>query len=326
MKKQTWNLITVDGTIYVVKKNGKRVRLIKVISLGGGLQSTALLLLSLHGVIERADCAVFADTGWERQATYDNVAMLKEYAKQFDFPIYTVKGYTSVRDQALNPTHYDFVYMPVYQKRANTPVRQKGQTKRQCTDWFKLKPIKEFLKNEYGKTAYFERWIGISLDEAMRMRESDVLSEINRYPLAMELRWTRANCAEWLVKQGFGIPSKSACIGCPYHGNDTWLALTEEERQDVIELDESLRDLPVRKGKEHRQKPKLTQKGQGELIDLQEFDDRNDIESQAPDSRDLQYFLHQGCRELREFFDSPDLQLEIFPDLENEECTGMCFL
>ena len=39
--------------------------MLRILSLGAGVQSTALLLMSIRGEIDRRDCAIFADTGWE---------------------------------------------------------------------------------------------------------------------------------------------------------------------------------------------------------------------------------------------------------------------
>ena len=99
-----------------------------MLSLGGGLQSTTLLLLSLHGKLPKIDFALFADTGWERQATYENVEMLREYAAGFDVPIFTVEGYTSVRRPSTQPDFGNFIHMPVFT--LNTKTGNKGQTKK----------------------------------------------------------------------------------------------------------------------------------------------------------------------------------------------------
>jgi 3'-phosphoadenosine 5'-phosphosulfate sulfotransferase (PAPS reductase)/FAD synthetase len=51
----------------------------KVISLGAGVQSTALALMAANGEIgPMPDCAIFADTGWEPEAVYSHLARLRE--------------------------------------------------------------------------------------------------------------------------------------------------------------------------------------------------------------------------------------------------------
>ncbi|KKN55324.1 hypothetical protein LCGC14_0583140, partial [marine sediment metagenome] len=43
---------------------------LRILSLGAGVQSTAVLLMSCQGVLPPLDAAVFADTGWEPKAVY----------------------------------------------------------------------------------------------------------------------------------------------------------------------------------------------------------------------------------------------------------------
>ena len=64
---------------------------IKILSLGAGVQSSTLLLMSCYGEIEKIDAAIFADTGWETQATYDWLEFLKAESEKYGIPIYTVQ-------------------------------------------------------------------------------------------------------------------------------------------------------------------------------------------------------------------------------------------
>jgi hypothetical protein len=47
---------------------------LRLLSLGAGVQSTAVLLLACDGVIPCFDHALFADTGWEPRQVYENLA------------------------------------------------------------------------------------------------------------------------------------------------------------------------------------------------------------------------------------------------------------
>ena len=290
-----------------------------IISLGGGLQSTTMLLCSLHGVIEKPDCAVFADTGWERDSTYKNVEMLRDYADQFDVPVVTVKGYTSVRKQALDP-EYGFVHIPFYQESTNGKYKQ--QVKKQCTNHFKIQPIKKYLRDTYGKKATFSQWIGISTDEALRQKPSKFKFIKNRYPL-IEMRWGRGHCIEWLKTNGFSVPSKSSCVGCPLHSNEVWLDLTNDERHDAIDLDEKIRDTNATSTKVMQSKP--THQDQIEAFNIEHYDKINYDPAKLIQIKEMKAYLHSSRRPLKEFYDSPaDYPKELF-DMESEECTGMCF-
>ena len=291
-----------------------------ILSLGGGLQSTTLLLISLHDVIEKPDCAIFADTGWERESTYKNVEMLRDYSAQFDVPVVTVKGYTSVRKQALNP-EYGFIHMPFHQE--STDGKYKQQVKKQCTNHFKIQPIAKYLRETYGKKAKFSQWIGISTDEALRMKPSSIASVTNRYPL-VELRWGRGHCAEWLKANGFAIPTKSSCIGCPLHSNEVWLDLNGDERRDAIDLDEKIRDTNATSTKVLSPKP--SHPDQSEAFNLEHYDKINYDPAKLIQIKDMKAYLHNSRRPLNEFYANPaDYPKPLF-ELENEECTSLCFL
>jgi hypothetical protein len=56
--------------------------------------------------------------------------------------------------------------------------------------------------------------IGISVDELMRARDSDVRYMRNTFPL-LDLGWRREDCVAFLAAQGLGDTPKSSCIGFP---------------------------------------------------------------------------------------------------------------
>ena len=65
--------------------------LLRVISLGAGVQSSTLLLMALRGEFDDApDCAIFADTQWESKATYRHLEFLEREAARCSFPIFRV--------------------------------------------------------------------------------------------------------------------------------------------------------------------------------------------------------------------------------------------
>lgn len=69
--------------------------------------------------------------------------------------------------------------------------------------------------------AYAEQAIGISTDEIGRARDSGLRFLRNVFPL-LDLGFDRARCVEFLAERGFGQTVKSACVGCPFHGNAGW--------------------------------------------------------------------------------------------------------
>ena len=122
------------------------------------------------------------------------------------------------------------------------------------------------------------------------------------------------------------MPTKSACIGCPYHSNDVWLSLTDKERQDAIEVDEAIRD--THKNKTHRIAPRATVEGQSELFDLAEADSKHDNPDFGVMASDMKLYLHTDRIPLRKFFENPEaIKTEELFNLEDEGgCGGNCFL
>ena len=106
-----------------------------------------------------------------------------------------------------------------------------------------------------------------------RMKESRDKWITLRYPL-IDARLTRADCALWLERNGYPVPPKSACIGCPFTDNHRWrnLKLTEPESwRQAVEFDAAIRHLPRIEGEVflHRSLKPLSEVELGEdQIDL----------------------------------------------------------
>ena len=82
-------------------------------------------------------------------------------------------------------------------------------------------------------------WIGISTDEAHRMRPARVQYIENWWPL-IDKRMSRIDCNKWLRSIRWTAP-KSSCIGCPFHSDAQWRALTTAEMADALHVDRVIR-------------------------------------------------------------------------------------
>lgn len=227
--------------------------MLKVLSLGAGVQSTAVLLMSCRGLLPKLDAAVFADTGWEPKRVYEHLEWLKGEAS--GIPIITVR-HRKLRDDLITfirsrTSGKDYTHVPLYIK---NPDGSLGMTRRQCTGRYKIEPvdkaIKSMLRERDEETA--EVWIGISWDERSRIKKSPVAWKQHVYPLCGPVYgnemlgkvWLRGDCEDWL-KANYperDVP-RSACLGCPYHTNREWRRIREDagEWADVCEVDEALR-------------------------------------------------------------------------------------
>jgi len=212
----------------------------KVISLGAGVQSTTMYLMSCYGELERADAAIFADTGWEPRAVYEHLERLKALD---EIPIYTVT-IGNLRSDAIDKTKAGFATMPLFTKDGMNKV---SMLRRQCTREYKVAPVQKKCR-EFGATAKepIEVWIGISIDESHRMKDSFVKYTNHRWPL-IEKRIDRAQCRAWLDAHGWSGVPKSSCIGCPFHDDHYWRRLkttSPDEFADAVEFDRAIRQMP----------------------------------------------------------------------------------
>lgn len=218
---------------------------LRVISLGAGVQSTTVALMAAHGEIEPMPaCAIFADTGWEPKAVYEHLAWLRS-ANVLPFPVHVVSA-GNIREDAMrrtNTTGGRFAAIPWYTLGARG---EKGMGRRQCTKEYKLRPIQrkvvELLGGKRPKDGC-EMLIGISTNEAARAKPSQVQYIRNSFPLLGRLM-SRRDCLKWLERRGYPVPPRSACIGCPFRGDEEWRALPPEEFADAIEVDDAIRHQP----------------------------------------------------------------------------------
>ena len=228
---------------------------ITVLSLGGGVQSTALYLLAVHGELASIpDIAIFADTGWEPKHVYETVNALKErYGDKL--PIETVR-YDNLYNNSLTGKENgrDNIAIPVWTELEG----EQGQFPRRCTVDYKIKPIVARTREKIGLVprrrvpgkARAHMWLGISTDEVLRIKPNEQWWIENRYPLIQEKRWSRAQCEEYLAAEHPELRvNRSACAGCPYRSEQGWIDLQESDPEmfeDAVLLDEALREKAVK--------------------------------------------------------------------------------
>lgn len=220
---------------------------LRVLSLGAGVQSTALLLMMIHGEIPKADHVIFADTGWEPKRVYAHLEWLKTLMEKNNMPFHMVsKG--NIRDDYLADGKR-YASMPLH---LTDPDGKKGMIRRQCTSEYKLMPLMKKQRELAGlksgqrcKEHRITTVIGISYDESQRMRDPEFPWIRNDYPL-VDGKITRKDCIEWCEKNGYPRPPRSACIGCPFKNQEEWRHLREnqEEWDDAVAFDNDLRNIP----------------------------------------------------------------------------------
>ena len=268
-----------------------REKILTVISLGAGVQSSVMAIMAAKGDFPPVDCAIFADTGYEPKAVYQYLEFLK---KILPYPIHLVaKG--NIKDDMINSIDNGtrFPTAPFFTQQEITG--KKGMLRRQCTNDYKIQPIRQKIrklcnvpyKKHFPKDKYVEQWIGISTDEIQRMKPARDKYILNRHPL-IEAKMSRQDCLNYLKKENIPLPEKSACIVCPYHNDAYWHFMKTErtsEFEDAVEFDKKIRT------------------GSRKIRD--------------------KLYLHRSCKPLDEIEfnkEENDKQLDMF----NNECEGMC--
>jgi hypothetical protein len=181
-----------------------------ILSFGGGINSTAMYFLIRDRKLP-LDEIIFADTGNELPETY---ATLGGFISRLEKD--KIK-FTQVRSK-LSTSLYEYMWV-----KKTLPSR----VKRDCTSKFKVSPIRKYLRETYGKKEKFVMYIGIALEEAHRMRTSDVSYIENVYPL-VDNKIDREGCIKILNQNSFMNVSKSGCFFCPYTTKEGWRLLASK--------------------------------------------------------------------------------------------------
>jgi len=205
------------------------------LSLGWGVQSFTLAAMAALGEIEQPDVAIHADTTHEASGTYAFAQQWTPWLEEHGVRVVTV-----TRDLRPDPLNVrGGIDIPAY-----TETENGGMIRKQCTHDWKRRPIRQWLQSNRNRHQPVEQWLGISLDEIQRMKDSDVQYITNRWPL-IERRISRLACKTWLERHDLPIPPKSACVFCPFHSDSEWHDARENGNGDwhkAVEVDEMIRN------------------------------------------------------------------------------------
>lgn len=268
------------------------------INLGAGVQSSCMALMAARGELgPMPDAAIFADTQAEPDSVYE---WLKFLEKELPFPVHKVTLGSLTKESLDKKIGKDgknkmrrliplFGIMPNGDKTAAIG--------RKCTADYKIRPIikkiKELAEIKRGqKEITVTQWIGISWDEMQRMKDPNLKWTQHRFPL-IENRMSRWQCLEWMERNNYPEPPRSACYYCPFHSDEEWRRLRDDEPkhfQEAIEFDENLRKL------------------------YREWDS----------TMKMEVYLHNSCKPLGEIDFDNDVDKGQFTWDFKAECEGMC--
>ena len=238
---------------------------IHAFSFGGGVQSTAALVLASRGQLpatdesNRWDVFLFSNVG-ERA---EHPATLR-YVSEFAMPFAEAHGIelVEVRKRRRDGSDDDLMDRIERGKRSlPIPVRMSNGApgRRACTAEFKIRVIERELKRRGATRANpAVVGIGISMDEIQRAKGWGTVDprtpcQVKEYPL-LRLQIRRQDALRVIAEAGLPQPPRSACFFCPFHSMDEWRRLKRDEPelfQKSVDLEAMLNERRDALGKDH---------------------------------------------------------------------------
>lgn len=208
---------------------------LRVFSFGGGVQSTAALVLAARGEIDFRTF-LFANVGDDSEdpRTLDYIREHSApYAAQHGIALHTL-------DRRKRDGSIETLYGRLTKEGSRSlpiPVRMDNGAPgtRNCTMDFKVRVVRKWLK-AHGATKDDPATVGvgISVDESSRINNRRAEPyERPTYPL-VDLHLNRSDCARIIRSAGLPVPPKSSCYFCPFHRPSTWAEM-REERPDLFD-------------------------------------------------------------------------------------------
>lgn len=181
-----------------------------ILNYGGGVNSTALLILVANGICKDVDpketLVLFADTGAERPDTYNYITLAQQYCKEKNISFEIVRAPYTLEEYV-----YHSGLLP-------------SRTFRWCTHRLKIRPIRR-RANMHDVAKPYYQLIGIDASESTRQRQHGLYKEaIERYPL-LEMGLNRQDCISLIKDMNLAVPPKSSCFCCPFQRLSSFVLL-----------------------------------------------------------------------------------------------------
>jgi len=191
-------------------------------SCGGGTQSGSIATLIRKGRLPRPDFAFMTDTGRERSSTWPFVdGFIRPALAAVDLELTIVKAsdFTDHLDPFyISQTGEETIVLPGFTNITGTI----GKLSPFCSGKWKRDVGERWMRSIGIETC--RNWIGISRDEASRIRAQHRGWLELWYPLIFEVPMTRAWCVELIRSEGWvGQIPHSACWMCPNHSDAEWI-------------------------------------------------------------------------------------------------------
>lgn len=212
-----------------------------MVAYGVGVDSTAMLI-QMKRLSIMPKFILFADTGAEKQKTYEYLPVIQDWLKSVKFPPVTIVKYVPkkvpYRTIEENMVQNATLPAPVFGRNHNCSMKWKFAPQQkwtmqneECLAWIRAgKRITKLIGFEYGE----ERRV----TKAKKAHAGDEKHYKYWYPLAETWSWTRERCMEEIDKEGLPVPVKSSCYFCPaIKEHEIRNDLTPDERGKIIRIE-----------------------------------------------------------------------------------------
>ncbi len=191
------------------------VKIMNIVSFGGGTNSTAMIIGMYHKGIP-IDLILFADTGAERLETYQYIDIFNDWLVAHKLPQITVVKHVD-KDGNILTLEQDCL------QSGNLPSIAYGF--KTCSNKHKIRPQDNFCNNYdpckkiWAKGEKITKYIGYDAGEERRKTNAfayDIQDKKYQriYPL-IEWEWYREDCIQVIEQEGLPLPGKSSCFFCP---------------------------------------------------------------------------------------------------------------
>ena len=229
----------------------------RVFSYGGGVQSTAALVLAARGEIDFRTF-LFCNVGNDSENP-KTIEYIEKYAKPYA-NANGIKLIELVRIPVKGPNKGKV--QTVYEKciadnrSINIPIWMQGggMGNRTCTAEFKIKVVAKWLRDHSAtKDNVAVVGLGISMDEVHRMNVSRINILENHFPL-IELGINRMDCVKIIEIAHIPVPPRSACCFCPFKRVREWKEMRVNDPEmfrKAIEFEDAINKKRERLGRDH---------------------------------------------------------------------------
>lgn len=249
-KSEGYKMITSDKYYEGFKDIQNNFNMTRLFSFGGGVQSTAVMVLQMLGkLLTPYDAFIFSNVGDDSESPA-TIEYMKKYTRPFaakhGIELIEVHKTTYKKKETL------LEYIHRTPKSIPIPCYMAGGAPghRSCTQDFKIRVVDKWVReNNYSHAVI---GLGISIDEFSRMRGENWHNKYGKknlgywkkrqHPL-IDLRLSRMDCISIIQSVGLPIPPKSACWFCPFTSRSEWIDRKRNEPmlfEQAIQLEQHI--------------------------------------------------------------------------------------